>query len=322
MKIESMSIDELKTSCTKLNLSITKIIQGKAKIKVKTKEKLAICLEEKNIEFDKTANKQLIQSICEENGCEITETILGKKMEKQKTKAELIETLNEHLINEIKVAKANNNGHQFIKDKIVEISNEYSEKLKEKIDSRTEEMKSDDNSHYLIYNILGLSNEDGQKIDLYQNTGRFLYKYAGAFLEEIAVLCFRFNDPNSERILVKNTIDSSPKTFEIDCLSGNNAYEIKWRDATTDGDHVKKEHKRIKVIKEHGYTPIRVMFYYPNRKQAKTLQELLKDLYLSARINGEYYAGDDAWDYVKNTTTIDLKKILIEIVKERADNDE
>lgn len=53
------------------------------------------------------------------------------------------------------------------------------------------------------------------------------------------------------------------KTFEIDCLVGTDAIEIKWRDATTDGDHIAKEHTRIKVIAEAGLTPIHIMFYYP-----------------------------------------------------------
>lgn len=50
--------------------------------------------------------------------------------------------------------------------------------------------------------------------------------------------------------------------------------EIKWRDATTDGDHITKEHTRVKVINEKGYIPIRVMFYYPQRSQAKKFKKL------------------------------------------------
>ena len=49
-----------------------------------------------------------------------------------------------------------------------------------------------------------------------------------------------------------------PKTFEIDCLCGLNAIEIKWRDATTGGDHITKEHTRIQVIKNSGFTPVRI----------------------------------------------------------------
>lgn len=51
-------------------------------------------------------------------------------------------------------------------------------------------MANDNKNHYLIYRVLGISFEEGENIDLYQNKGRFLYKYAGSFLEEAAVLCF------------------------------------------------------------------------------------------------------------------------------------
>ncbi len=53
-------------------------------------------------------------------------------------------------------------------------------------------MKADNNSHYLIYRVLGISNNEGSLIDEYQNTERFLYKYAGSFLEEAASLCLFF----------------------------------------------------------------------------------------------------------------------------------
>jgi uncharacterized protein (DUF1810 family) len=42
---------------------------------------------------------------------------------------------------------------------------------------------------------LGISTQEGQLIDAYQNTGRFLYKYAGSFLEGAATLCFNFRFP-------------------------------------------------------------------------------------------------------------------------------
>lgn len=91
--------------------------------------------------------------------------------------------------------------------------------------------------------------------------------------------------------------------------------EIKWKDATTDGDHITKEHTRIQVISDAGYTPIRVMFYYPNRSQAIRIQETLETLYEG--IGGKYYYGDAAWNHVRDKTTIDLKGILEEIANER-----
>ncbi len=110
---------------------------------------------------------------------------------------------------------------------------------------------------------------------------------------------------------MSNTSGRRPKQFEIDCLIDQNAIEIKWRDATTDGDHITKEHTRIQAIKGHGYHPIRVMFYYPNRDQAIRIQATLKTIYDG--VGGEYYAGDEAWNYVYERTNVDLKAILFEI---------
>ena len=202
-----------------------------------------------------------------------------------------------------------------LKQSIKNLAEIYSANLKGKIEARKEEMKADDNSHYLIYRVLGITTLEGQQIDAYQNTGRFLYKYAGSFLEDAATLCFNYKFPDGIKTKVENTIGQRPKTFEIDFLNGNDALEVKWRDATTDGDHITKEHTRVQVIKGHGYKPIRVMFYYPQREQAIRIQETLKTLY--AGVEGEYYGGDEAWDFLKQYTGIDLKEILTEIANER-----
>lgn len=191
----------------------------------------------------------------------------------------------------------------------------YSNRLLTAIDNRTEEMLIDDVSHYLIYRVLGISFAEGQKIDLYQNKGRFLYKYAGSFLEQATKKCFEYAFPESGSLRIPNTRGQRPKTFEIDCLVGNDALEIKWRDATTDGDHITKEHTRIQVIADAGYIPIRVMFYYPNRQQAMRIQQTLETLYQG--IGGHYHYGDGAWEYVRERTGVDLKAIFEQIANER-----
>ena len=202
-----------------------------------------------------------------------------------------------------------------LKQSIKNLAEIYSANLKGKIEARQEEMKADDNSHYLVYRVLGISTQEGQLIDAYQNTGRFLYKYAGSFLEDAATLCFNFKFPEGIKTRVENTIGQRPKTFEIDFLNGNDALEVKWRDATTDGDHITKEHTRVQVIRGHGYKPIRIMFYYPQREQAIRIQQTLKTLYTG--VEGEYYGGDEAWVFLQNYTGVDLKVILTEIANER-----
>ncbi len=198
---------------------------------------------------------------------------------------------------------------------IKELADKYAFNLKKQVATRIEEMEKDDTSHYLLYRVLGVTNEEGKLIDLYQNKGRFLYKYAGAFLEEAACMCIKHKYPDAEKVKIPNLFGSRPKTFEIDCLINNLAHEIKWRDATTDGDHITKEHTRVKAIKEKGFVPIRVMFYYPQRLQAKKIQETLETLYKG--IGGQYYYGDFAWEYIKKTTDVDLLNILEKIADSR-----
>jgi hypothetical protein len=203
-----------------------------------------------------------------------------------------------------------------IEETIRVLARKYADRLKKVIDERLEEMKSDDRSHFLIYQVLGVGDQEGQLVDEYQNKGRFLYKYAGSFLEEAAKLCFLEKFPDSGSVRIPNTQGRRPKTFEIDCLVAADAIEIKWRDATTDGDHITKEHTRIRAIVDAGHTPIRVMFYYPNRAQAIKIQQTLETLYKG--VNGQYYYGDTAWQYVKKRTGVDLFAILAKLAQENA----
>lgn len=197
---------------------------------------------------------------------------------------------------------------QDITKQIEDLANTYAKALDKQTKARITVMERDDKSHYLIYRVLCVTEQEGHLIDTYQNKGRFLYKYAGSFLNVV---------PKQK---VKNTLSTRPKEFEIDCLIGNDAIELKWRDATTDGDHITKEHARVKVIQAAGYKPIRVMFYYPNREQAIRIQETLKALYNG--VGGEYYVGDDAWNYVQNSTGVDLKAILTTIAAKNVEQAE
>ena len=203
-----------------------------------------------------------------------------------------------------------------IEESIRLLARKYADRLKSAIAVRLEEMKEDDRSHFLIYQVLGVGDQEGRLVDEYQNKGRFLYKYAGSFLEEAAKLCFLEKFPESGSVRIPNTQGRLPKTFEIDCLVGADAIEIKWRDATTDGDHITKEHTRIRAIVDAGHIPIRVMFYYPNRTQAIKIQQTLETLYKG--VNGQYYYGDAAWQYVKKRTGVDLLQILKKLAQENA----
>lgn len=202
-----------------------------------------------------------------------------------------------------------------VRVEISKLAEKYAVALEAKVADRVQEMKEDDTSHYLIYQVLGITDKEGELIDVYQNKGRFLYKYAGSFLEDAAKLCFLSKFPGSGSLRIPNTEGRRPKTFEIDCVVDEDGIEIKWRDATTDGDHITKEHTRLRAVKAAGYHPIRIMFYYPNRAQAMKIQQTLQDLYKG--LGGDYYFGDAAWKYVHERTDVNLLGILKGIADER-----
>ena len=117
--------------------------------------------------------------------------------------------------------------------KLENLISKYKNQLESKIDERVKEMKDDLNEHYLIYKALGIDEKEGELIDVYQNKGRFVYKYIGSLLEEAAKLCIENVFSDAETVRIPNTLGSKPKTFEIDCLvNKKDAIEIKWRDAT------------------------------------------------------------------------------------------
>ncbi len=189
------------------------------------------------------------------------------------------------------------------------IINLYKEQLHSSINFRLEEMDGDLNEHFIIYKVLGIHDDEHMIIDKYQNIGRFLFKYAGALLEDIARISL-----GGEKIKFENSISSSPKKFEIDCYTedDNKAHEIKWKDATTDGDHDKKEHNKIKAIIKEGYIPVRVMFFMPERKNAIDIQNKIISLYDKY---GEVYVGNDAFQYIKDYSSIDIKQVFEEFIE-------
>ena len=62
-----------------------------------------------------------------------------------------------------------------VEETIRVLARKYADRLKKVIDERLEEMKRDDQSHFLIYQVLGIGDDEGRLVDEYQNKGRFLY---------------------------------------------------------------------------------------------------------------------------------------------------
>ena len=78
---------------------------------------------------------------------------------------------------------------------------------------------------------------------------------------------------------------------------------------------LRKKLKKTSLLVKAGYKPIRIMFYFPNRTQAIKIQETLKTMYKG--IDGEYHFGENAWNFVKNKTNVDLLEILKDIANKK-----
>uniref|UniRef100_UPI001E4D3EBE ApaLI family restriction endonuclease n=1 Tax=Actinoplanes sp. DH11 TaxID=2857011 RepID=UPI001E4D3EBE len=64
-----------------------------------------------------------------------------------------------------------------IEQMIANLAETYADKLNQQVQKRVEDMKNDDKSHYLLYQVLKVTVEEGELIYIYQNKGLFLYKY-------------------------------------------------------------------------------------------------------------------------------------------------
>ena len=73
---------------------------------------------------------------------------------KKKKKAELIQAVYEYERALINKAISEGCCLSLLKNKIGKLADEYADNLKNKTVARKEEMKADDNSHYLIYRVL------------------------------------------------------------------------------------------------------------------------------------------------------------------------
>lgn len=200
-------------------------------------------------------------------------------------------------------------GYTDLELKLIEKFLERKKKLNKKIENRVSKIKEEDPDYYELVNLFGYSDEEAEDIDIKHNIGRFLFANLGRLLEELSNTLLK-NAKGGKELKITNPADSPPEKFQIDCVvdSDNKAHEIKWRDATTDGDHVKKEENKISAIENLGYIPVRVMFYRPKRKQAQRICDKVARLY---RSEGEAYIGDDAWEYIENYTSFDLRHFMI-----------
>jgi hypothetical protein len=195
-----------------------------------------------------------------------------------------------------------------IEKEIMTILDNVKNNLGSKIKQRTIDMDSEDPDSHILFKLLGFDKEESKKIDLYHNIGRLVYRSSADLMEKIVIKLFE-TTKNATRLRLENPFPP-PQIFNIDAYvkSEKRAYEIKWKHATTDGDHVNKEMQKPKTIKKHGLIPIHLVFFTSERKNAISALDRIIKAYKS--VDGEVYVGNDAFQHLHEYTGFDLKKFL------------
>lgn len=182
------------------------------------------------------------------------------------------------------------------------------------IKKRMEKVRKEIPEYYEIMELYGFKKDDCMKLDIYHNTSRLTFRSLGKLLEDLTTTVLS-HTKGGHKLQLTNP-NPPPTTFYIDWVipKENRAYEIKWRDATTDGDHVRKEEAKISAISNSGYKPIRVMYYRPTRLQAQAICDRVTRLY---KKHGEAYIGKDAWNHIKAYTGFDLRNFVFRKLKKK-----
>lgn len=189
-------------------------------------------------------------------------------------------------------------------EKIIE---EKQNKVRDNILKKTSMIEGFDNPHHVIYSMF-LSSDEVKRMEHYWNLGRIISSNAGQMFDSIIKFLLSSIIPGKSTNI--ENPNGHPKFFEIDHLSIDNnlAYEIKWRDAGTDGDHLKKEFNKVDAVLKLGYKPIRLTFFMPELKLSNDSQKKIIEYYKDN--GGEAYTGNDAFKYIENLTGCDLKEIF------------
>ena len=201
-----------------------------------------------------------------------------------------------------------------LEEELTSIFEAEKDRIHAQIKKRMEKVRKEIPEYYEIMELYGFGKDDCMELDVYHNTSRLTFRSLGKLLEDLTTTVFSHTKGGNP--LTLNNPNPPPTTFYIDWVipNENRVYEIKWRDATTDGDHVRKEEAKISAISSSGYKPIRVMYYRPTRAQAKAICDRVTALYEK---HGEAYIGKDAWNHIKIYTGFDLRNFVFNKLKRK-----
>jgi type II restriction enzyme len=194
----------------------------------------------------------------------------------------------------------------YFKNNIHKIVSDYHNKIMTNITETQNKMDSFINEHHLVYELF-YDKKELKLMEKYHNRARILSTNAGRIFD--TAVKFIITDVEGGKSEYINNPNQHPSRFEIDVINHDKkiAYEIKWRDAGTDGDHTNKEFRKVDLLVEQGYTPIRLTFFMPELERSLKSQTQIINYYGKY---GKTYTQDKAFEYINQMADIDLLQIL------------
>lgn len=201
----------------------------------------------------------------------------------------------------------------YFKKNIHKIVSEYHNKIMTNINETQNKMNNFINEHHLIYELF-YSKKEIELMEKYHNRARILSTNVGRIFDSI--IKFIIQDMEGGQSEYIDNPNNHPAKFEIDIINHDKkiAYEIKWRDAGTDGDHRNKEYRKVDLLVSKGYTPIRLTFFMPELKLSLYAQQHIINYYEKY---GKAYTQEKAFEYINQMANIDLLKILKDIERKK-----
>ena len=194
----------------------------------------------------------------------------------------------------------------YFKNNIHKIVSDYHNKIMTNITETQNKMDSFINEHHLVYELF-YDKKELKLMEKYHNRARILSTNAGRIFD--TAVKFIITDVEGGKSEYINNPNQHPSRFEIDVINHDKkiAYEIKLRDAGTDGDHTNKEFRKVDLLVEQGYTPIRLTFFMPELERSLKSQTQIINYYGKY---GKTYTQDKAFEYINQMADIDLLQIL------------
>ena len=174
------------------------------------------------------------------------------------------------------------------------------DKKRDKIFKKLNAIEIQEENHYEMYQLLGMSHIDARSMEMQHRKQRIISANLGNLVESLIGKCMEKIDGCITQYPIQG--------YAIDFVYDQKAVEVKLRETTTDGDHFKKEKQKVNLCESEGLVPIRLVMY----ESPKKIMNKYKSIYKEDNL----YVGKRAWDFVREETGFDLRNYIDQLLNQ------